>query len=254
MKYCELCGGLCGFSLPVAIKPHKRIKPSRIRTSKESEMPCRRLAETGMCCSVLDRCGPTALTSHLLSWVFLLSWMFQFSASSSAQWAMVMATGQKRSSPGGPYVTSGPRRISQPSSVWKLNAAWHTEESRRHKERKELGWCRENVLTSCDVTQLDRLYWSIHGAFGCYTVAKKRWLDYYGSIILKIQNMQVKGSSYVQTFHFKIKNFVMCSKAFKKVLFFSVIVQNSEYANLRVKLYTEILPIMFAAFYVASKV
>lgn len=82
-------------------------------------------------CGALDSCGPAALTSHLLSWVFFLSCIFQFSASTSAQWAMVMATGHRRSSPGGPYVTSGPRRISQPSSVWTLNTSWE-----RHTQRE----------------------------------------------------------------------------------------------------------------------
>jgi len=56
------------------------------------------------------------LTSHLLSWICLFNRMVQFSAATSAQCAMVMAMGQDRSRPGGPYVTAGLIKISDPSS------------------------------------------------------------------------------------------------------------------------------------------
>lgn len=42
--------------------------------------------------------------------------MVQLSAETSAQCAMVMATEQDRSRPGGPYVTAGLRKTSDPSS------------------------------------------------------------------------------------------------------------------------------------------
>lgn len=42
--------------------------------------------------------------------------MVQFPASTSPQWATVMAMGQDRSRPGGPYVTAGLRKISGPFS------------------------------------------------------------------------------------------------------------------------------------------
>lgn len=56
------------------------------------------------------------LTSHLLSCACLFSRMVQLSAATSAQWAMVMAMGQDRSRPGGPYVTAGLKKISGSSS------------------------------------------------------------------------------------------------------------------------------------------
>lgn len=42
--------------------------------------------------------------------------MVQLSVATSAQWAIVMAMGQDRSRPGGPYVTAGLKKISGPSS------------------------------------------------------------------------------------------------------------------------------------------
>ncbi|TNN60067.1 hypothetical protein EYF80_029736 [Liparis tanakae] len=51
--------------------------------------------------------------------------MVQLSAATSAQWATVMATGQHRSRPGGPYVTAGLKKISGPSSDTALHAQKH---------------------------------------------------------------------------------------------------------------------------------
>lgn len=121
-------------SFLLTFRYQKQMEPFSKKTAEQSQVPCPRWAEISMGFTVTDRSEPATLTSHLLSWVFLLSWMFQFSASTLAQWGMVMATGQKRSRPGGPYVTSGPRRISQPSSVWTLNTQWH-KHTQAHKER-----------------------------------------------------------------------------------------------------------------------
>ncbi len=148
LRFSSLCTAnrkFAGFTVPsflLTFNYKKRIEPLRKKTTEESQTPCLSRAKILMGCSVLDRCGPAALTSHLLSWVFLLSWMFQFSESTSAQWAMVMATGQNRSRPGGPYITSGPRRISQPSSVWTLNTPWHT-----HTEKET--HCKRYIKRSC---------------------------------------------------------------------------------------------------------
>lgn len=42
--------------------------------------------------------------------------MVQLSAATSAQWATVMAIGQDRSRPAGPYMRAGLKKISDPSS------------------------------------------------------------------------------------------------------------------------------------------
>lgn len=67
-------------------------------------------------CCVSVGPGVKWLTSHLLSWACRFSRIVQLSAATSAQWATVMAIGQDRSRPGGPYVTAGLRKISDSSS------------------------------------------------------------------------------------------------------------------------------------------
>lgn len=69
------------------------------------------------------------LTSHLLSCACLFSRMLQLSAATSAQWAMVMAMGQDRSRPGGPYVTAGLKKISDSSSDTALHIERKTKVS-----------------------------------------------------------------------------------------------------------------------------
>ena len=60
--------------------------------------------------------------------------MVQLSAATSAQWAMVMAIGQDRSRPGGPYMTAGLKKISGPSS----DKVLHTQ-SKKELNQNQVG-------------------------------------------------------------------------------------------------------------------